>query len=156
MKKIILISSAISLFLMAPSYSYATAFENSSDNQEINNQEIIYLENLDYDNAVQPMSTVPLYFIPGIGQVALFATGVVVIGGITYGASSWLAKAVKSFLQAQTADEIISKNKKASIRKEFPSEYLDKTLNEIEKDAKAGKARAKKAKKLLTDKRFDK
>ncbi|MCM3112641.1 hypothetical protein [Lederbergia lenta] len=59
-------------------------------------------------------------------------------------------------MKAETADQIISKKKKASIRKEFPSEYLNKTLNEIEKDVKAGKARAKKAKKLLTDKRFNK
>lgn len=69
---------------------------------------------------------------------------------------SWVYNAVKSFLKAETADQIISKKKKASIRKEFPSEYLNKTLNEIEKDVKAGKARAKKAKKLLTDKRFNK
>ncbi|CAM4102220.1 hypothetical protein [Lederbergia lenta] len=78
------------------------------------------------------------------------------IGGVLYVAGSWVYNAVKSFLKAETADQIISKKKKASIRKEFPSEYLNKTLNEIEKDAKAGKARAKKAKKLLTDKRFNK
>lgn len=30
--------------------------------------------------------------------------------------------------------------------REFPTEYLDKTLNEIEKDEKAGNAAAKKAK----------
>lgn len=83
-------------------------------------------------------------------------TGVVVVGVVVYEASSWIAKMVNSYLAADTADEIISKKKKGSIRKEFPSEYLNKTLNEIEKDAKAGKPRAKKAKKLLTDKRFDK
>lgn len=98
----------------------------------------------------------PVYFIPGIGQVTLLGTGVVVVGGVAYEASSWIAEMVNSYLAADTADEIISKKKKGSIRKEFPSEYLDKTLNEIEKDAKAGKPRAKKAKKLLTDKRFDK
>lgn len=69
-----------------------------------------------------------------------------------YEASSWIAEMVNSYLAADTADEIISKKKKGSIRKDFPSEYLDKTLNEIEKEAKARKPRAKKVKKLLTDK----
>lgn len=108
------------------------------------------------DNAVQPAFAPAVYAIPGIGEVALAATGAVVIGGVTYKASSWIANAVQSYLSADTANEIISKKKRGSIRKEFPSEYLDKTLNEIENDAKAGNAKARTAKKLLKEKRFDK
>jgi RHS repeat-associated protein len=55
-----------------------------------------------------------------------------------------------------SADDLISQECKGSIRKEFPSEYLTKTLEQILKDAKKGVDGAKKAKKLLTDKRFKK
>lgn len=60
------------------------------------------------------------------------------------------------FIEKETADEYISKNRKGSIRSEFPGEYYGKTLNEIEKDANNGNAAAKKAKKLLNDNRFKK
>lgn len=129
------------------------ASERSTDLVSKENQPIV-----ESDNAIQPMVALPypVYFIPGIGQAALIGTGAVIVGGITFKASSWVAKAVKSFLKAETADQIISKKKRGSIRKEFPSEYLNKTLNEIEKDAKKGNAKARKAKKLLNEKRFDK
>ena len=60
----------------------------------------------------------------------------------------WFAK--------ETADKIISKTKKGSVRQEFPGEWLDKTPEEIEAAAKKGDRSAQKAKKLLNDKRFDK
>jgi len=41
---------------------------------------------------------VPLYFIPGVGQVALIATGAVVVGGITYYAGSAVYKKTKAYL----------------------------------------------------------
>ena len=56
----------------------------------------------------------------------------------------------------KTADEIISEEKKGSIRKKFPSEWLDKTKKEIEKAAKKGDKSAQTAKKLLQDKDFNK
>lgn len=55
-----------------------------------------------------------------------------------------------------TANDIISNRRRGSIRREFPGEYLDKTYGEIKKDAKAGKKRARTAKKLLEDSRFKK
>ncbi|WP_284120114.1 hypothetical protein [Streptococcus canis] len=55
-----------------------------------------------------------------------------------------------------TANDIISNRRKAGVRREFPDEYLNKTLKEIKKEADAGNARAKKAKKLLQDGRFKK
>ena len=57
---------------------------------------------------------------------------------------------------SETADKIISKEKKGSIRSRFPSEMLDKTLEEIEREAKKGNKIAQTAKKLLTDKAFNK
>jgi hypothetical protein len=56
----------------------------------------------------------------------------------------------------RTAGEIISKDKKGSINREFPKEWRDKTLGEIERAAKQGNKSAQKAKKLLGDKDFDK
>ena len=57
---------------------------------------------------------------------------------------------------AKTAEQIISEKKKGSIRQEFPGEWLGETVENIEKAAKSGDASARKAKKLLNDKRFDK
>ena len=67
-----------------------------------------------------------------------------------------LGAAAAAILLAKTAQEIISEKKKGSINQEFPGEWLDKTLGEIEEAAKKGDATARKAKKLLNDKRFDK
>lgn len=55
-----------------------------------------------------------------------------------------------------TANEIIQKFKKGSIRTEFPSEYEEVKYEVIERDAKAGKKAAQTAKKLLSDNRFNK
>ena len=52
--------------------------------------------------------------------------------------------------------EIIAVEKKGSIRREFPGEHLGKTLKEIEELARQGNRSAKKAKKLLRDRRFNK
>jgi hypothetical protein len=55
-----------------------------------------------------------------------------------------------------TADEAISAFKQASIRREFPSQFLDKTLDEIERAA-AGRDRfARTALKLLFGNEYNK
>ncbi len=61
----------------------------------------------------------------------------------------------------ETADVIISKSRKGSIRAEFPGEFYDKTIDEIENIAKNSKdgeqvRKARKALKLLKDGRFKK
>jgi len=56
--------------------------------------------------------------------------------------------------QNVTCSAFIAENCKGS--SEFPSEYLDVTVDQILKDAQAGVSAAKKAKKLLFDKRFRK
>lgn len=38
-----------------------------------------------------------IYFIPGVGQVALAATGVIAIGGVTIGAGHWAYQTIKKY-----------------------------------------------------------
>jgi len=59
-------------------------------------------------------------------------------------------------MAGKTANQIISEFKKGEIRREFPSEYLEKTFEEIDRDAKSGIKNARKAKKLLEQARFNK
>ena len=54
------------------------------------------------------------------------------------------------------ADEIIGDEKKATIRRVFPAEYLRHTYDEIAAAAQGGSLGAKTAKKLLGSTRFDK
>ncbi|GAB4564355.1 MAG: hypothetical protein Tsb0020_14470 [Haliangiales bacterium] len=53
----------------------------------------------------------------------------------------------------EVADKFISRCRKGSIRREFPSQYLSKTLKVIKGDSSAD---GKKAWKLLNDNRFKK
>jgi hypothetical protein len=55
-----------------------------------------------------------------------------------------------------TADEAISIYKRASIRREFPSEFLSANLEHMESAAHRGNRAARTALKLLFDGRFDK
>ncbi|BBP96120.1 hypothetical protein BSFA1_12490 [Burkholderia sp. SFA1] len=54
------------------------------------------------------------------------------------------------------ACDIISSECKGSVLREFPSQYLDSTYNEIQGDARDGVKDARKALKLLNDNRFKK
>ncbi len=56
----------------------------------------------------------------------------------------------------RSADQIIGADKKGSIRSEFPSEWLNKTYDEIKRAAEAGDRVARTAKKLLDSKEYDK
>lgn len=112
---------------------------------------------IDEDLEVNPQAAVgALVFVPGVGQALVIGAGIFTVGFATYKVGTWIGDCINSFIKKETADQYISKNRKAAIRGQFPGEYLGKTLNEIEKDAKAGKSRAKSAKKLLTDNRFKK
>ncbi|NLF41560.1 MAG: hypothetical protein GX587_02580 [Bacteroidales bacterium] len=91
-----------------------------------------------------------LPFAIGAAEV-IYAAGVAICGYIV------INDTIKIVYDAsETAKEIIGKYKKGSIWGEFPKEYSEKTMGEIEKDAKAGNKQAQKAKKLLKDKDFDK
>ncbi len=52
--------------------------------------------------------------------------------------------------------EELLKTKKGSIRREFPREWIDRRWSELERAARDGDRKARKAKKLLTDRRFNK
>ena len=46
-----------------------------------------------------------LYFIPGIGQILLTATGVLVIGGVTIAAGSWLYNQVAAYFAEKSNEK---------------------------------------------------
>lgn len=80
-------------------------------------------------------------------------------GKLIYEVGSWAWNKVIKFIENEdnlTAQEFIGKHCKGSILREFPSEYLGKTIKEIEKEAKKGNAHVRKALKLLRDQRFRK
>jgi hypothetical protein len=55
-----------------------------------------------------------------------------------------------------TAEEAIATYKHATIRRVFPGQYYQSTIDEIEAAAEAGERAARTALKLLFDRRFDK
>lgn len=63
--------------------------------------EIVVLDDV-YDNdgsSVRPFFALApaIYFVPGVGQVTLLATGAIVVGGVTIKAGSWLYKTVSNY-----------------------------------------------------------
>jgi RHS repeat-associated protein len=82
----------------------------------------------------------------------IIAGGEVVVGGIIAGLVYVFANGDLDRL----AQDIIANDRKGSINREFPDEYRNETLRDIENAAKKGKQAAKKALKLLRDGRFKK
>ena len=82
----------------------------------------------------------------------LVATGAEIIWGAKKGVKT-LTKAEK---MSMTAEEIIAIEKKPTVRREFPGQWLNSSLPNIEKAAKSGDRSAKTAYKILTDNRFNK
>lgn len=56
----------------------------------------------------------------------------------------------------RVAEQIITDERKATVRRQFPGEYLDSTYDQIAAAAAAGNKRAQTAKKLLDSKKYDK
>jgi hypothetical protein len=56
----------------------------------------------------------------------------------------------------RTAEEIIMHEKRASVRRRFPSEFLSRTYDEIAASAARGRRPAQTAKKLLDRSEYDK
>ena len=54
------------------------------------------------------------------------------------------------------ASDVIAEECQAGVHREFPSEWLDKTLEEVFEAATRGDRSARKARKLLNDPRFKK
>lgn len=61
------------------------------------------------------------YFIPGIGEVAIAVTGVIVIGGVAIAAGSWLGKKVSAYFTKQ--------KKILIIKSKIPSRLKDNSGN---------------------------
>ena len=117
---------------------------------------------------------IPFVGIPGVGWVILgiatvttvayfaadgpdaFAQTVVDIGEQASQRISDLLTQYRYRGDERTAGEIIGKEKKGSINREFPSDMLGKTADEINRLAREGNRAAQKAQKLLGDQRFDK
>ena len=110
-----------------------------------------------------------LYFIPGIGEVAIAATGAIIVGGLVIWTGSYLAKTiinyVKNFSKAsknRTVSDIL-KTKKGTIKNAplppgSPSwnSIMTLTLAEIQRRAQRGDIGYGTIYKLLTDSRFNK
>ncbi|MBE1555412.1 hypothetical protein [Sporosarcina limicola] len=112
---------------------------------------------IDEDLEVNPQAAIgTLFLVPGVGPAVVIGVGLFAVGYTSYQVGTWIGDCINSFIEHESADKYISKNRKAGIRAKFPGQYLEKTLNEIEKDAKAGNSDAKTAKKLLTDGRWKK
>ncbi|MGL9970963.1 hypothetical protein [Enterococcus sp. DIV1420a] len=46
-----------------------------------------------------------VYFIPGVGEVALTVTGVIILGGVTIGAGHWAYKTIKNYFKEHTKNK---------------------------------------------------
>lgn len=64
-----------------------------------------------------------IYFIPGIGQVAIAATGAIVVAGVTVAAGTWLYNTITNWLSDSSKREI------AKIRASIPSRLRDENGN---------------------------
>lgn len=53
-----------------------------------------------------------VYFIPGVGQVALAATGAIVLGGITIGAGHWAYNTIVNYFKEHTKNKRKSNHNK--------------------------------------------
>jgi hypothetical protein len=102
--------------------------------------------------------------LPGaiVGGIAGGVTGLAIgtAAGILFNEAADDSDQAEEAQDERTAGEIISADKKGSINRRFPGEMVDKTLAEIDAIArgsdKAAARAAKTARKLLTDRRFDK
>lgn len=58
-------------------------------------------------------------YVPGVGQVVLLATGVIVVAGVTIAAGSWVYNTVVSYLKTKQANEI------SEIKNQIPNDLLN-------------------------------
>jgi RHS repeat-associated protein len=117
---------------------------------------------------------IPFVGIPGVGWVIFGIATVTTIAYFAVGGPDAFAQTVVDIGEQasqrisdlltqyryrgdeRTAGEIIGQEKKGSINREFPSDMLGKTADEINRLAREGNRAAQKAQKLLGDQRFDK
>lgn len=101
-------------------------------------EDVIYSSNSPYltnnNGGYQTFAAIPaaagIYFIPGIGKVALLATGVVVVGGVTVKAGSWMYNKVAGYFAQKAYDKAKkngSKTKNHSTQSTSTKSSLSKT-----------------------------
>lgn len=71
------------------------------------------------------------YLVPGVGEVLITATGLVIIGGATVAAGTWIANKIVSYFKEHT------KNKRKSTHDKHTKPRPGRT-NEKKKDPKKG------------------
>lgn len=64
-----------------------------------------------------------IYFIPGIGEIAIAATGAIVVAGVTVAAGTWLYNTITNWLSDSSKKEI------AKVRASIPSRLRDENGN---------------------------
>lgn len=92
-------------------------------------------------------------YTAGTGKKGQFAAASV---EFVLGAKKGAKVLTKAEKMSMTAEEIIVIDRKGSVRSEFPGQWLNSTLTEIEAAAKRGDGSAQTAYKILTDARFSK
>lgn len=136
---IMILSTNITAFAQAPQISYSFAKESVNTNAVIVTENGVSINGIYYTRAefkellnkavlvssrskVQP-NAVPaaaaVYFIPGIGEIAIAATGAIIVGGVAIAVGSWLYDTITDWLSDSTAREI------AQVRAQIPSRLRD-------------------------------
>ena len=74
---------------------------------------------------------IAVYFIPGIGQVLLLATGVILLGGVAIKAGSVLGKKISAYINQQNAIKAIKSKIPSRVKKKNGEVDLGKFKNKI-------------------------
>jgi len=119
-----MIKKLLSIFLSCVLLPISTLAAEKEDVDFIQSEpEIVMNKDLEVDSRA---TIGVLYVVQGIGTALAIGTGIFVVGFATYKVGSWIGDCINSFIEKETADQYISKNRKGSIRSEFPGEYYDK------------------------------
>lgn len=63
------------------------------------------------------------YFVPGVGKIILVGTGIIIIGGVTIKAATWMYKTVKNYYASKKVQKI------CKIRANIPNRIIDDNGN---------------------------
>ncbi|WP_052263138.1 hypothetical protein [Clostridium tyrobutyricum] len=92
--------------------------ENLLSNYKKTNSTVVNNSNMQYIHIAAlatpaiPAAVTATYFIPGIGDIALLATGAIVLGGVTYYAGSWAYDKIMPYIIAYSIPSRLKKDGK--------------------------------------------
>ncbi len=70
------------------------------------NQAVLVEENtLNDREMLKTPAAAGIYFIPGIGEVALGVTGVIIVGGVAIGAATWLGRTIMRWIESRSSSK---------------------------------------------------